>query len=144
MKELKYETKDDLICITPCPYDNTCDIGSHYCISCNAFVWKIREHNTVICKGDELYINKKGISQNKGMVMESKNTDSEKEKDPKKVIAALRGEITKKNKRILKAEKIMDYLQGKLDEKTDLILYMDRFYRKRNIFQRIFNKHYEK
>ena len=65
MKELKFEFKDDFIYTTPCPYDNTCDIGSHGCISCNAFVWKIREHNTVICKGDELYINKKGISQNK-------------------------------------------------------------------------------
>lgn len=144
MKELKYETKDDVICTTPCPYDNTCDIGSYYCISCNAFVWKIREHNTVICKGDELYINKKGISQNKGMIMESKNTDSEKEKDPKKVIAALRGEITKKNKRILRLENIINDMADKIDEKSTIIQDMNRFYNKRNIFQRIFNKHYEK
>ena len=143
MKELKYETKDDLICITPCHYDNTCDIGSHYCISCNAFVWKIREHNTVICKGDELYINKKDIKLNNEIVMESKSTDNKKEKDPKKIIAALHGEITKKNKRILKLENIINDMADKIDEKSTIIQDMNLFYKKRNIFQRIINKLYE-
>lgn len=143
MKELKYETKDDFICTTPCPYDNTCDIGSHYCISCNAFVWKIREHNTVICKGDELYINEKGIKLNNEIVMENKNIDNKKEKDSKKVIAALRGEITKKNKRILRLENIINDMADNIDEKSNIIRNMTIFYHERNIFQRIINKLYE-
>ena len=142
MKEIKFKT-DGLICIEQCPYGKRHLIGGGACVHCTEYV-KNNGFNSIICKGDELYINKKDIKLNNEIVMESKSTDNKKEKDPKKIIAALRGEITKKNKRILKAEKIMDYLQGKLDEKTDLILYMDRFYRKRNIFQRIFNKHYEK
>lgn len=65
-----------------------------------------------------------------------------KEKDPKKVIAALRGEITKKNKRILKLERIMNDMADKIDEKATLIQDMNRFYKGRNIFQRIINKFY--
>ena len=64
-------------------------------------------------------------------------------KDPKKVIATLRGEITKKNKRILKLERIMNDMADKIDEKNALIRNMNLFYKKRNIFQRIFNKLYE-
>ena len=64
-------------------------------------------------------------------------------KDPKKVIAALRGEITKKNKRISKTERIMNYMADKIDEKNVLIHKMNLFYKKRNIFQRIINKLYE-
>ena len=30
MKELKYETKDDLICITPCPYGSKAGIPIPY------------------------------------------------------------------------------------------------------------------
>lgn len=63
-------------------------------------------------------------------------------KDPKKVIAALRGEITKKNKRILKLERIMNDMADKIDEKNALIRKMNLLYKKRNIFQRIFNKLY--
>lgn len=87
---------------------------------------------------------KKDISLNKGMIMESKSIDNKKEKDPKKIIAALRGEITKKNKRILRLENIINDMADKIDEKSTIIQDMNRFYRKRNIFQRIFNKHYEK
>ena len=142
MKEIKFKT-DGLICIEQCPYGKRHLIGGGACVHCTEYV-KNNGFNSIICKGDELYINKKGISQNKGMVMESKNTDSEKEKDPKKVIAALRGEITKKNKRILRLENIINDMADKIDEKSTIIQDMNRFYNKRNIFQRIFNKHYEK
>ena len=64
-------------------------------------------------------------------------------KDPKKVIAALRGEITKKNKKILKLENIINDMASNIDEKSTIIQDMNRSYRKRNIFQRIFNKLYE-
>ena len=64
-------------------------------------------------------------------------------KDPKKVIAALRGEITKKNKKILKLENIINDMADKIDENATLIQDMNRFYKERNIFQRVFNKIYE-
>jgi predicted nucleic acid-binding Zn-ribbon protein len=81
----------------------------------------------------------KGIELNNEIVMKDKDR-----KDPKKVIAALHGEITKKNKRILRLENTINDMADKIDEKATIIQDMNRFYSKRNIFQRIFNKYYGK
>jgi len=130
MKELKYEV-EGYTCITPCPYGQKNPIGSLGCECCPAYIGKGYKDNTVQCKGDEMFNNE--------IVMKDKDR-----KDPKKVIAALRGEITKKNKRILRLENTINDMADKIDEKSTIIQDMNRFYSKRNIFQRIFNKHYEK
>lgn len=116
-------------------------IGSLGCECCPAYIGKGYKDNTVQCKGDEMFnkeIIDKGIEINNEMVMKDKEV-----KDPKKVIAALRGEITKKNKKILKLENIINDMASNIDEKATLIQDMNRFYKKRNIFQRIFNKLYK-
>ena len=141
MKELKYEAKEGA-CITPCPYGQNKYIGSLGCENCSAYIEREYKKKLVTCKGDEMFnkeIIDKGIELNNEIVIKDKDR-----KDTKKVIAALRGEITKKNKRILKLERIMNDMADKIDEKAIIIQDMNRYYRKRNIFQRIFNKHYEK
>ena len=140
MKELKYETKEGA-CITPCCYGQNKYIGSLGCENCSAYIEREYKKKLVTCKGDEMFNKElidKGIELNNEIVMKDKNR-----KDPKKVIAALRGGITKKNKRILKLERIMNDMADKIDEKNALIRNMNLFYKKRNIFQRIFNKLYE-
>ena len=61
-----------------------------------------------------------------------------KVKDPKKVIAALRGEITKKQKEIDLLKEVRDYSDEDFKEKGDEI----RFLTNRNLWQRIINKKY--
>ena len=61
-----------------------------------------------------------------------------KSKDPKKVIAALRGEITKKQKEIDMLKKIRDYEDEDFKQRGDEI----RFLTNRNLWQRIINKKY--
>ena len=61
-----------------------------------------------------------------------------KSKDPKKVIAALRGEITKKQKEIDMLKKVRDYEDEDLKQRVDEI----RFLINRNLWQRIINKKY--
>lgn len=140
MKELKYEV-EGYKCITPCPYGQNKYIGSFGCECCPAYIGIEGKNEALQCKGDEMF-NKElidtGVELNNYIVMKDKDR-----KDPKKVIAALRGEITKKNKRILKLERIMNDMADKIDEKSTIIQDMNRFYSKRNIFQRIFNKLYE-
>ena len=61
-----------------------------------------------------------------------------KSKDPKKVIAALRGEITKKQKEIDMLKKVRDYEDEDFKQRGDEI----RFLTNRNLWQRIINKKY--
>ena len=63
-----------------------------------------------------------------------------KPKDPKKVIAALRGEITKKQKEIDILKKVRDYEDDDLKQRGDEI----RFLTNRNLWQRIINKKYSR
>ena len=61
-----------------------------------------------------------------------------KPKDPKKVIAALRGEITKKQKEIDILKKVKDYEDEDFKQRGEEI----RFLTNRNLWQRIINKRY--
>ena len=61
-----------------------------------------------------------------------------KEKDPKKVIAALRGEITKKNKEISRLQDIIIDKTFDVKEKEAMV----SFYENKNLIERIFNRKY--
>ena len=63
-----------------------------------------------------------------------------KPKDPKKVIAALRGEITKKQKEIDILKNVRDYEDEDFKQRGDEI----RFLTNRNMWQRIINKKYSR
>ena len=62
-----------------------------------------------------------------------------KSKDPKKVIAALRGEITKKQKEIDMLKKVRDYEDEDFKQRGDEISFLIN----RNLWQRIINKKYK-
>ena len=70
--------------------------------------------------------------------LESFFVPKKKSKDPKKVIAALRGEITKKQKEIDMLKKVRDYEDEDFTQRGEEI----RFLINRNLWQRIINKKY--
>ena len=65
-------------------------------------------------------------------------TKDKKQKDPRKIIAALHGEITKKNKEIDRLRDIIVDKTMEIQNKEKLV----RFYEHRNIIKRIFNTKY--
>ena len=85
----------------------------------------------------------KGLQNNVAILRTDKERitiPKKKPKDPKKVIAALRGEITKKQKEIDMLKKVRDYEDEDFKQRGEEI----RFLINRNLWQRIINKKYSR